>query len=377
MEVSPKRLTYIDAARTYAILLALLAHALITTGVFKELGDNSLYIKQFTRMATPMFVFMFGFMVEFVYVNRASTYGVKSITGRLYVRSFQCYVAYMLTSLCGFLGGFRSFEAFVDSLIFLTYACFGNILIAYSIMLLLTPFIVKLRMLLGIRVLYIALVILLAEHIFAGAFKSIDFGFLNYPINMLLGIGMGRGGPSVIGAFIFYLSGMIVAASVNRSNLDPKGFYKSISYVFIIMLGFGIVVIHEDLLEVWKHFADFHAYRKHNAPEYYIIGTSCCLLSIAVFYIFIGEKTLSKPLALFLPIGTSSLISYTVGNMLLNLSLRYARDINPFIFLLVFFSAVLVITRNIRNIPFYKNASALMNLEYRLFQRTSISSQKF
>jgi hypothetical protein len=72
MQANLSRLHFIDFARTYAVFLALLAHSLETTGVIDRLGEDSLYIRQFTRTATPIFVFMFGFMIEFVYATRAA-----------------------------------------------------------------------------------------------------------------------------------------------------------------------------------------------------------------------------------------------------------------------------------------------------------------
>lgn len=371
MEKSPNRLTFIDVARTYAIILALLAHALITTGAIDKLGADSIYIKQFIRMATPMFVFMFGFMVEFIYVKRASNCGVKQISRRLYVRSFQCFVAYVLTSMCAWLGGYKSLESVVNSIIFLSEARFGNILRAYCVMLLVTPFIIKLRLKIGVKLLYFALVLLLILHAFISHLQTIDFGILNHPMNILFGIGIHQGGPSVIGAFIFYLAGMIVAAGVGRGDLNPKEFYKSIASLFVVMLVAGAFLIQDNLYDTWRFFSNA-TYRKLNDPGYYIIGTCCSLLAIAVCYALIGNRKLIKPLSFILPIGTSSLISYTVGNMLLNLFGQYSQRVELIVFLVVFFSAVVLITRNITSMPFYNKAFTLMNLEYRkAFQRTS------
>lgn len=65
-------------------------------------------LKQFTRSATPIFVFMFGFMVEFVYTRRARNLGVSAVRRRIYVRSFQCYVAYALVSFSAYLGDYKT-----------------------------------------------------------------------------------------------------------------------------------------------------------------------------------------------------------------------------------------------------------------------------
>jgi len=102
---SRTRIRFIDVARTYAIVLALLSHALLATGFSANRGFAPLLVKQITRTATPMFVFMFGFMVEYVYVPRARAAAVLSLRRRLLVRAFQCYVGYALASLTAWLGG--------------------------------------------------------------------------------------------------------------------------------------------------------------------------------------------------------------------------------------------------------------------------------
>ena len=103
MRLNRSRLHFIDFARTFAVVLALLSHSLNNTEVLDRMGADSLYItlhqavhpKQFTRIATPIFVFMFGFMIEFVYATRARDSGAASIQRRLRVRSFQCYFRIM------------------------------------------------------------------------------------------------------------------------------------------------------------------------------------------------------------------------------------------------------------------------------------------
>jgi len=54
------RLVFLDVARLFAILLAILFHALLATAIYTRLGEKELLIRQFTRLGTPMFVFIFG-----------------------------------------------------------------------------------------------------------------------------------------------------------------------------------------------------------------------------------------------------------------------------------------------------------------------------
>jgi uncharacterized membrane protein len=48
MRLNLSRLHFIDFARTFAVVLALLDHSLNNTEVLDRLGADSLYIKQFT-----------------------------------------------------------------------------------------------------------------------------------------------------------------------------------------------------------------------------------------------------------------------------------------------------------------------------------------
>lgn len=179
------RLVFIDVARTYAVILALLTHALETINLFDQLGTDSVYIRQFTRMATPMFVFMFGFMVELVYVKRVEQ-KQSSVSKWLYIRSFQCYVAYALTSLSAYFGGYKTIEDVLASLVFLSNAHFGNILRVYCIILLLTPTIINIRIKHGIKSLYFFITLLLIVLFYLPPLQSFDFNLAGRPLNILL-----------------------------------------------------------------------------------------------------------------------------------------------------------------------------------------------
>jgi OpgC protein len=207
MRLNLSRLHFIDFARTFAVILALLAHSLSNTKVLDRMGADSLYIKQFTRTATPIFVFMFGFMIEFVYATRARASGVTSIQRRLRVRSFQCYFGYCL--------------------------------------------------------------------------MSFDY-----------------------------------------------------------------------------------TYRRSNMPGYYLIGIVTSVFWITLFSLLIGTRELSRPVKFFLPLGLSSLFSYTTGNVPLNLSGYVATRVDPTLYIVVFFVSVLSITKYIDRIPYYEYANELMCLRF-------------
>lgn len=366
-KITHKRLTFIDVVRAYAIFLALLAHTFAATGFFKQLGSDALLIKQFTRMATPLFVFIFGFMIEFVYVRRAQHIGLPTIYNRIFIRSFQCYIAYALTSFSAVLGGYKSIEGFLSSLLFFSNSRFGNILRTYSVMLLFVPFIIKLRLKFGVKFIFFSLILLITSYSFIDEFQSIDFGFFNHQFNILFGVGLHKGGPSVYGALSFCFAGMFMASSLSRDEIENdnslSNFYFASLVLLITLLFLGNAFIKEDIIEAWKLFSGF-TYRKNNAPAYYIIGTFGSVLTITLFCFLIGYRTLPKPIKFILPIGTSSLISYTAGNIILNLLSVRANSMNLFVFVILFFFAIILIVRHINIFPYFNFFSDLMNFKY-------------
>ena len=139
------RLNFIDVARSYAIMLALFSHAMFVFGGFSALGEDALKIKLFTRTATPLFVFMFGMMLELVYARKARENGLSSVVRRLILRSAQCYLGYQLTVVAGMISDNISLSEGTNALLFLDNAMFGNILRLYSVVLLLAIPIIWIR----------------------------------------------------------------------------------------------------------------------------------------------------------------------------------------------------------------------------------------
>ena len=312
MRLNLSRLHFIDFARTFAVVLALLAHSLANTKVFDRMGADSLYIEQFTRTATPIFVFMFGFMIEFVYVTRARAFGVASIQRRLRVRSFQCYFGYCLTSFCSLLGGHQSLYNFAASLAFFRDSRFGNILRVYAVIMLFTPLLVRLRLRYGVRFVVFCLASVLLSFPFVIQLKGVDFGVFNNPLNVLFGVGLGRGGPSVWHSMSFVLSGMLLASSPTGG---AKTLRNAFSRFYLIALGLVSIcavawfpLVHDGPAEAWVKFVDF-SYRESNMPGYYLIGIVTSVFWITLFSLLIGTRELSRPVRFLLPLGLPMFMS--------------------------------------------------------------------
>ncbi len=177
---------------------------------------------------------------------------------------------------------------------------------------------------------------------------------------------MERRGPSVLGAFTFYLSGMIVATSFITSNQRVRAIrFSAVLASLVLLFGlFGALFIPDTPWQAWVNFAG-RTYRALNAPGYYVIGTVYSLLAISLIYVLVGSRPPARPLAYVLPVGTASLVSFTAGNVILNLSGRYVESLNLFVFLFLFLTLIALIARHLHRIPYYAQLAAVMNLELR------------
>ncbi len=364
MPSSSNRLTFIDFARTSAVLLALLAHALNTTGTFAQLGDASFLIRPFTRMSTPLFLLVFGFLIEFVYASRVPKVGFLEVKRRLHIRSFQCYFAYTLTSLSAVIGGHSSISNFLSSLVCFSNSRFGNILRVYSILLLLAPLIIRFRQKYGPKFILAALLFTVLSFPVLSEAKTYTFGFFNHALNVLFGIGPAKGGPSIWHSMSIMLAGMYLASGSRAGSHNRRANFYSSSLVLLFMSSvLGALLIEENLLEAGAKFVG-HTYRNNNMVGYYLIGIFCTVASITILSLVIGSRSVPVPLDYVFSIGYSSLFSYTLGNILLNLFGAFAKQFNLFLFLVVFFTSVVLLTAEKGRLPFYDVLSDMMNFRY-------------
>jgi hypothetical protein len=364
MPSNPLRLTFIDFARTYAVILALLAHAMNAAGASEQLGDAGSYIRPFTRMSTPLFLLIFGFMIEFIYVVRVPHVGLPAVTRRLRIRSFQCYFAYLITSLASVVGGHNSISEFLGSLVFFTNARFGNILRVYSILLLLSPVIIRLRLKYGQKsILFLLICVVMSFPMLLEA-RSYTFGSFNHVLNVAVGIGPARGGPSIWHATSIMLAGMYLASSMRGGGYSrASSLYFSSLVLLLLSMGLGALLIDDNLVEIYHKFVG-HTYRSSNMVGYYLVGIICSVSVVTMLFSIIGCRPISSRAEHLLAIGCSSLFSYTFGNILLNLFGCFSKRGHLLQFLVPFLACVVVVTAVKGRLPFYGVLSDVMNLRY-------------
>jgi len=314
------RLNFIDVARSYAIMLALFSHAMFVFGGFAALGEDALKIKLFTRTATPLFVFMFGMMLELVYARKARENGLSSVVRRLILRSAQCYLGYQLTVVAGMISDNISLSEGTKALLFLNNAMFGNILRLYSVVLLLAIPIIWIRYRTGTVSLAIMLAVIWTGDLFLEQYAGVSLGRFDTMIGIFLGTGSSLDGPSIWHGMTFVFAGMLVAASLHNWNeYGLKRFYYTLLALAIVSsIVIASLAADVSLTGVLRRFANY-SYRAHNHIGYYAVG----LLTSAITLFILSQivplyGNMPRWTRIPLAFSTSSLLSYSIGNIILS-----------------------------------------------------------
>ena len=318
--VSSNRLLFIDLARSLAIVLVLVAHALQAFQGFALMGlENELRVRLIIRNALPLFVFMFGMMLELVYFRKWQANGGFEPSRRLLVRSFQCYVGYLVTALAGVMVGVTGPKDTLKAALFLGNAEFGNILRFYAIVLLLAIPLLYLRDRFGRGILVALLLVVWGTYPLIASMQVPREHMVSFPIGMLLGP-MGHAvGPSVLQGLTFVVVGMLCGSGLaNWQQVGLAPFRRMTLYVVLLA---SIPVIYlslqSSISDVYGSFAGFE-WRRLNHPGYYSIGVmNCGVLLIALSYFFPIGRELPPRADGFLLFGRSSLMAFTVGNVIL------------------------------------------------------------
>ncbi|WP_435169647.1 OpgC domain-containing protein [Falsirhodobacter sp. 1013] len=141
------RVIGIDVVRSAAIFFAMFSHiyADIELGHYMS-PDMALPLRVVLQTATPIFVLLFGTMLELVYFPKWVSGKRQMVTSRLLKRALQCWILYALSIFCLFLvdDGY-SWKFSISCLIFMGNSPYTEILKFYAVALLLTPLLLRLR----------------------------------------------------------------------------------------------------------------------------------------------------------------------------------------------------------------------------------------
>ncbi|MGM0579212.1 MAG: OpgC domain-containing protein [Bacteroidota bacterium] len=312
-----KRVHFVDFARSYAIFLALFDHSFNDFNIWSNYTfNNYAFLKILTTSATPTFLFLFGMMLELIYLRRLKEKGLSAIKPHLFKRSFQCYLGFILTALAGLIGGYLTFKSAFATTFFAANTHYGNILKIYAVLIILAIPLLLIRKKYGV---WSIIGITLFIWCFYPIFDSIDITNGSIAIFMSSMVGIGKsGGPSVLHSLSIVSIGMLSA-----SFIDFKDKWKFPKYNAILLFALLTITGIFLLTTPWETFTDKYfnnIYRQENHPIYYTVALSLAIIHIIIFSAIIPLGSKLKPwtkhLLLF---GRNSLSAFTIGNIILNL----------------------------------------------------------
>lgn len=300
------------------VAAALLSHVLGHFGVWDVLGENTrLYLRLFSRGATPGLLILFGFMIELVYVRHAKQKGFSFSIQRMMYRVILCYLAFILIASIGFLTGLGSLRSFLGNFLLVSPAINANIFAIYFFVLLLMMPIIAVRLRFGVNALLaIVSAVWLVDSLALTPLGS-PFAYssdtLEYLANFFVGVG-DSWGPSIFHSLTVTLFGMVLSnAFVERSR-------KSLSRL-AVFAGLAFFIVCLEISKIgWITFlgniADYTAYRAHNSIVFYAYGIlfSLTLMLLAWSLNKILFSVIRHPVTY---LGARTFLYFLLGNMIL------------------------------------------------------------
>jgi hypothetical protein len=281
------RLVAIDIARSVAMLLALTAHAGFQTSL-----DLPVAVTLVLRVATPLFIVLFGAMVTLVYIPRRERSGLSQTAVTCWSRSLQCCLFFWLNILAlGFMDSF-SFPYLILCLLMLDTSPFVGILKYYAIMFFLLPGIIELIRKTGTRVL---LAVALAYHALYPLLKAFpdppEFSHQTILLRIdLLLFGTGTqtmiAGPSILHSLALFFGGCWLGEWIRRTR--EQGMMDSMWPIVPLIGSFCLLILYSIFVSgpgqlTAVALGNMHL-RNLNHPAYVGIYGLVAIAGVAVLY---------------------------------------------------------------------------------------------
>lgn len=306
-----KRLPALDLARGWAILATLVVHGFIVFGVWNDLPSGA---RGVLRTATPTFVVLFGMMLEIVYVPRVQRVGLADVRRQTRLRSLQCYAMLMVCALASLLSGYISPKGLLATAFFAAPGGFAGILQFYSVVLLLVPTLLALRMRWGQMALLLPVA---AAWLLGGLPDNLELGVLGNPAAVLLGVGQGLG-PSAAQGLTFVVFGMFlgraVVERVTTGRIERRSGAAVAAFLALAICLLVADVAGSDLRTTVVNIIENRRYRGMNHPVYYAWGVFGSVLHIGAAWLLLGTAKLQSRLGIG-ALGRCSLFAFTLGNV--------------------------------------------------------------
>ena len=322
------RIIGIDLARAIAILLVTFNHAMVASDGFGHLRGWIIYPVEFlTQLATPVFLIMFGAMLELVYRRRLLSGHTVQTIQRLIVRALECYGFYLLSLVAlFFFQGTYSFPALPVAALFGISVPFTTLLVFYTIALVLAPLILSLRQVCGLLPLVVVSVCI---HVFYPVLNGLPEAplvagkdYLAHVSGIVYGKGVDFSGPSLVHGLTLVIVGMVFGRAlqlVKSQRLERRTGVGLIAS----MLAFsgGVCAALFWLGGAWEVLSELvsREARRSSHPVYFAMGVFGGLASTCSLILIydVGRMQLGRSLKVF---GRNSLFVFGFGILVVNLA---------------------------------------------------------
>ena len=326
----PSRITGIDICRSFAILLAMFSHAMVEAGTLKVTPEAvAIPLRFVLQMAPPIFIILFGTMLEFVYKARMENGQYMQATNRLLTRALQCYLLYVVTILSMLVAGLSSPGYALRCILMMGVTPYADILKFYALALAFAPALLAFRIRWGLAPLVVVSLLIQLAHPLIAAVPAPPLlagkDYLGPIMGFLAGMATQEvGGPSVLHGMTFVVWGMVVGKAI---RLMMYGETPKQETQGKILLGGMFAVAAAATLLLWNWNAPLEDFagiatlkvRNANLPLYFALGctvTIACVMACIQLYDRMGVRFgHSVTFA-----GRTSLFTFSFGNVLLYLA---------------------------------------------------------
>lgn len=329
----PSRIIGLDVCRSLAILTVMISHSITEAGVFGHYApDNSATntIRMLIQIAPPIFIILFGSMLEIVYRPQVEAGEGRSVTARLLTRALQCYLLYLVRLVAMLAAGLNTVGYTLRCALMMGITPYTDILKFYALALAFAPALLFLRNRFGLTVLVAVSVAVhfaypLLSHIIIPGDSEVA-RYANPVIGFLIGGDqIYVGGPSVLHAMSFVVWGLLIGRIVVILTQETIPRQQALNAIgaLLLMLVASIITMEafwnlSAPLDTVIHLADM-SIRNHNEPIYFAFGLAGALLAIIACLVLYDANGFRFGRSLTFA-GRTSLFTFSFGNSLLYLA---------------------------------------------------------
>lgn len=345
------RIRGIDICRSIAILLAMFSHAMVAAGVLYVTDESIATPLRFTlQMAPPIFIILFGTMLEFVYKARIENGQYLQSTRRLLTRALQCYLLYVVTILSMLVVGQSTPGYALRCILMMGVTPYADILKFYALALAMAPALLAFRIRWGLMPLVVVSLLIHLAHPLVAAVPAPPLvnekDYLSPILGFLTGMTTQKvGGPSVLHGMTFVIWGMVVGKAIRlmMSGETPKqvtegrrllgGMFAAAAAVTLMLWNWDAPM--EDVAGIATL-----AIRNANLPLYFSLGCAVTIACVMICILLYDRMNVSFGHGVTFA-GRTSLFTFSLGNVLLYLAPQITpTPVGSWIYALILFVAI-------------------------------------